>query len=136
VSRILAIDYGIKKCGLAVTDPLKIIVNGLDTVATTELQSFITDYAKSESVEEIVFGRPVHKDGKDTYLVEDIIKVMSKFKTLLPDISFQLVDERMTSVLAKKIILQSGAKKKERQKKELVDKISAVVILQQFLGHI
>jgi putative Holliday junction resolvase len=136
MARILAIDYGLKRCGIAVTDPLQIIVSGLDTVETPSLLSFLGNYIGRESVEKIVIGLPVHKDGNFTSIKGDIDKFVTVCRTKWPDIPVVFADEQFSSVLAKKIILDSGAKKKKRQDKALVDKVSAVVILQKYLGHI
>ena len=136
MARILAIDYGKKRTGIAVTDPLQIIVNGLDTVETKELIDYLQTYMKSEDVEKVVFGLPTHADGNYTYLKEDIDKTSEKIKELFPNLSVHFQDEYLTSVEAKKAILLSGAKKKKRRDKQLVDKVSAVLILQRFLGHI
>ena len=136
MARILAIDYGLKRCGIAVTDPMQIIVTGLDTVDTPSLISFLGNYFEHESVEKIVIGLPVHKDGTHTSLKEDIDKLASVCRSTWPHIPVAFADEQFSSVLAKKIILDSGARKKKRQDKALVDKVSAVVILQKHLGHI
>jgi putative holliday junction resolvase len=136
MARILGIDFGQKRCGLAVTDPLKIIVTALDTVLTIDLEVYLKNYLNKEEVEKIVIGLPVHKDGNFTYLKEAIDKFADTFKKAYPMIDFDFADEKFSSVQAKKIILQSGAKKKTRQDKALVDRVSAVIILQRYLKHI
>jgi putative Holliday junction resolvase len=136
VARILGIDYGKKRTGLAVTDPLQIIVSGLDTVDSKQLIAYLQDYIQSEDVEGVVFGLPTHADGNYTYLKEDIDKSTEKIKKLFPDLSVHFQDEYLTSVEAKRAILSSGARKKKRRDKQLVDKVSAILILQRFLGHI
>ena len=136
MARILGIDYGKKRTGIAVTDPLQIIVSGLDTVETKQLIPYLKEYIQSEEVEKIVFGLPTHADGNYTYLKEDIDKTTAEVQKLFPQLSVQFQDEYLTSVEAKRAILQSGAKKKKRRDKQLVDKVSAILILQRFLGHI
>ncbi len=135
MARILAIDYGLKRTGLAVTDPLQIIATGLDTVETKELLPFLKNYFSEEEVEGIVIGEPKHLDGTPTHLMPKIEALIKKINELFPDIKVDLQDERFTSADAKRIILQSGAKKKKRRDKALVDKISAVLILQEYLQH-
>jgi len=136
MGRILGLDYGKKKCGLSTTDPLQIIVTGLDTIQTTDLLSFLTQYCKNEIVDKIVIGKPTHKDGSDTYLVEDINKFVATINKEIPNLEIDFQDENLTSVEARDIIFRSGAKKSKRRDKSLVDKISAVIILQKYLRHI
>lgn len=136
MARILGIDYGLKRCGIAVTDPFQIIVNALDTVETKDLESFLSKYFETEHVEKIVFGHPVHKDGNDTYLVKNIQDFCKKIQNKWPEKIIDFQDESFTSVMAKDAIMMSGAKKKKRQDKALVDRISAVFILQKYLKHI
>lgn len=136
MARILCVDYGIKRCGLAATDPLQIIVSGLDTVQSDHLMIFLENYIKTESVEKLVIGLPVHKDGKFTYLKSDIDRFALEFSKKWPEIEIDFADEQFSSSMAKQIIFESGANRKKRQDKALVDKISAVVILQRYLKHI
>lgn len=136
MGRILSIDYGIKKCGLAVTDPLQIIVNPLKTVKTSSLLSFLKQYLEEEKVEKIVFGMPSHLDGNPTYLVEEINRFANELKSLKPDLLIDFQNENFSSQQAKEIILKSGLTRKQRQDKSRVDKISAVIILQRYLKHI
>ena len=131
--RILSIDYGQKRTGLAVTDPLQIIANGLDTVATTDLKEWLFNYIATETVEEVVIGYPTHLDGTPTALVPTIEKLKETLLKQFPALTVSYVDERFTSYEAKQIILKSGARKKKRRDKGLVDKISAVLILQNYL---
>lgn len=133
--RILAIDYGTKRTGLAVTDPLQIIASGLETVATAELISYLENYLNTEEVETIVIGEPFYPDGNPAQLAGTIRELAGKLQKRFPNVRVALQDERFTSEDAKAIILQSGIKKKKRREKALVDKISAVLILQDFLGH-
>jgi len=134
--RIMSIDYGIKKCGIAVTDPLQIIVSPLRTIKTSSLLSFLKIYFVEEEVEKIVFGIPTHKDGNETYLVTHIKRFSSELKTKFPDLLIDYQNENFSSSQAKAIILASGLSKKQRQDKTRLDKISAVIILQRYLKHI
>lgn len=136
MARILAIDYGIKRCGIAATDPLQIIVSPLDTVATGELEDFLKQYFAQEDVEEVVFGWPTHKDGNPTHITGSIKKFQIELEKQFPQKKYSYADESFSSVKAKQIILQSGVNRKKRQDKALVDKISAVIILQRYLNHI
>lgn len=133
MSRILAIDYGRKRTGLAVTDPMQIIASGLTTVATHELVDFIQKYVCQEKVERIIVGHPKQMNYEDSENMKNIIPFMNRLKKLLPEIPVELVDERFTSVLAHQAMLAGGLKKKDRQNKALVDEISATIILQSYL---
>ena len=133
MARILAIDYGTKRTGLAVTDTLQIIANGLDTVATSELEDYLQRYLEQEEVEAIVVGEPFYPDGNPAQIHHLVVGFVRRLKKLFPDIEVVTHDERFTSEEAKQIILQSGAKKKKRRDKGLVDKVSAVLILQDYL---
>jgi putative holliday junction resolvase len=133
VARILAIDYGSKRTGLAVTDPLQIIATGLETVATVALLDYLQAYLAREEVDTVVIGEPSHADGNPTQLVPHIRGFVRQLQKLYPALNIVLQDERFTSVLAKEAILKSGAKRKQRQDKGLVDKIAAVIILQEYL---
>ncbi|TVQ49819.1 MAG: Holliday junction resolvase RuvX [Saprospirales bacterium] len=136
VGRILAIDYGSKKSGLASTDSLKIAAHGLKTIATVELIDFLISYTSVEDVEEIVIGLPRHADGNLSGNANEILKFGDQLKKLFPKLKISFFDESYSSVEARKRILESGAKKKKRRDKSLVDKIAAVIILQSYLGHI
>lgn len=133
MARILAIDYGNKRTGIAVTDPLQIIANGLTTVETPELLAFLENYLTEEEVETIVVGEPSHADGTPTKLVPHIIGLTRKLKKMQPGITIVMQDERFTSVMAKEAILASGVGRKKRREKGLVDKIAATIILQEYL---
>lgn len=133
MGRILAIDYGRKRTGLAVTDPLQIIANGLTTVPTAEVTDFILDYVKREPVERILVGLPRQANGQDSENMGRIVPFVSKLNKLLPDMPVEYVDERYTSVLAHQAMLEGGLKKKARQNKALVDEISATIILRDWL---
>jgi len=136
LGRILAIDYGSKKSGIAVTDSLKIAAHGLETIVTSELIGFLKSYMLVESVEEIVLGLPRHPDGNLSGNAEEIMDFGSQLEKHFPEVNIVLFDESYSSVEARKRILESGARKKKRRDKSLVDKIAAVIILQTYLGHI
>jgi putative Holliday junction resolvase len=131
--RLLAIDYGTKRCGIAVSDPLQIIANGLTTVHSKDLLAFLDDYFKKEEVEIIVVGEPKRMNGAPTDAtihVESFVKQLAK---KFPDKKIARVDERFTSKMAVRTMIDSGLKKKDRQNKELVDEISATIILQSYM---
>jgi putative Holliday junction resolvase len=133
MSRIICIDYGLKRTGLAVTDPLKIIATGLATVESSKLISFLKDYFSKETVELILIGEPKNLDDTDTHatpLVEQCIKELKKH---FPNIPIQKVDERFSSKMATRAMLEMGLKKKQRRDKALVDQISATILLQEYL---
>ncbi len=136
MSRIMGIDYGLKKCGISVTDPDRIIVSPLKTVKSSSLLSFLKIYTSEEDVEKIVFGYPTHKDGNPTYVVDLIEKFVKELNQELPEIKIDFQDENFSSAEAKDVILKSGLTKKQRQDKSRLDKISAVIILQRYLKHI
>jgi len=131
--RILAIDYGQKRTGLAVTDPLQLIANGLTTVATKDLEAFVLDYVGREEVERIVVGQPRQMDGSDSENMRRITPFVNRLRKMLPETPIELFDERFTSVLAHRAMLESGIGKKARQNKALVDEISATIILQGWM---
>ena len=133
MSRILAIDYGKKRTGIAVTDPLQIIANGLTTVPTHQLMDFLLNYVRQETVERIVIGHPKQMNNEDSENMKNIVPFMNRLKKKLPDIPVELFDERFTSVLAHQAMLAGGLKKKDRQNKALVDEISATIILQSYM---
>lgn len=133
MARILAIDYGKKRTGLAVTDTLQIIANGLTTVPTHTLMDFILDYVKREPVERIVVGLPKQMNNQPSENMVRIEPFVNRLRKVLPHIPVEYVDERFTSVLAHQAMLDGGLKKKDRQRKELVDEISATIILQSYM---
>ena len=136
MSRILSIDYGKKRTGLAVTDPLQIIANGLTTVATPDLERFLLDYMQKEDVERIVIGLPKQMNGEMSESWKYIEPFINRLKKLKPELPIELVDERFTSVLAHQTILQSGVgKQRRREDKGMVDEISATIILQSYLEN-
>ena len=133
MARILAIDYGKARTGLAVTDPLQLIANGLTTVATPQLEAFILDYINKEEVERIVIGRPMQMNGEDSENMRRITPFVNHLRKILPSVPVEFVDERFTSVLAHRAMLDGGLRKKARQNKALVDEISATIILQSYM---
>ena len=136
MARILAIDYGQKRTGIAVTDTLQMIANGLATVETRELGKFIIDYLAKEDVSTIVVGKPTQMNGENSENMKRIEPFFNRLKKLFPDKEITYYDERFTSVLAHQAMLQSGISKKARQNKALVDKISATIILEDYLQSI
>lgn len=133
MGRILALDYGNKRTGIAVTDQLQLIASGLTTVATSELMDFLSKYIASEKVELILVGEPKQKDGSHSDIEEEIRKFLKKFSEEFPAMKILRVDERYTSKMAFQTMIASGLKKKQRQNKALVDEISATIMLQQYL---
>jgi putative Holliday junction resolvase len=133
LARILSIDYGTKRTGLAVTDPLQIIPTGLDTVPTAELEAYLQDYLNREEVEIIVVGEPLYPDGNPAQIHHMVVGLARKLRKLFPEVEVVMQDERFTSEEAKFVIRQSGARRKKRQDKGLVDKVSAVLILRDYL---
>jgi putative Holliday junction resolvase len=133
MGRILGIDFGTKRIGLAVTDPLKIFASPLKTIKNQEFDNFLTEYLKTESIEEFVIGYPVQMNNRPSESVRYIKPFVKKIGKLFPGIPVHLVDERFTSEMALKTMIEGGVKKKDRQDKSMVDKISASIILQSFL---
>lgn len=133
MGRVLAIDYGRKRTGLAVTDPLRIIATALETVPTTELLAYLKTYLQKESVDEFVIGMPKTLRNEDSETAPLVRKFMEALKTNFPTKRIHEVDERFTSSIAQRAMIEGGMKKKDRQEKGNVDKISATIILQSFL---
>ncbi len=133
MARILAIDYGEKRTGIAVTDPLQIIASGLTTVSTKDLLKYLKDYVSKEQVERIVVGQPRRLNNEPSEVEHKIQQFIITLHKELPEISVVRIDERFTSKIAFQSMLDAGVKKKDRRKKELLDKVSATVILQSYL---
>lgn len=131
--RIIAIDYGLKRTGLAVTDPLKIIANGLTTVESPKLINFLKDYFQREQVELIIIGEPKNWDDSDTHATPLVRKIIERLRREFPTIPIKTVDERFTSKMASRAMIDMGMKKKQRQNKALVDEIAATIMLQEYL---
>jgi putative Holliday junction resolvase len=136
MARILSIDYGKKRTGIAVTDPLQIIATGLTTVETPKLFLFLKDYFAKEPVELIIMGEPKNWDETDTHATPLVKKAVERLKKEFPAIPIKMVDERNTSKLASQAMIEMGMKKKQRQNKALVDEIAATMMLQEYLRSI
>jgi len=133
VGRIIALDYGLKRTGVAATDPLQIIASPLDTIQTPKLLQFLKSYLTTEEVETIVVGMPKKLDDTDTHSTAAVRKLIVKLEELFPDVEIVEEDERFTSKMAVDAMIAGGMKKKDRRKKENIDKVSAVLILQSYL---
>lgn len=133
MGRILAIDYGKKRSGIAVSDILQLIANGLTTVPTHTLLDFVLSYVSNERVDRIIVGLPKQMNNELSDNMKNIEPFVRSLKKRLPDIPVEFVDERFTSVLAQRAILAGGVKKKDRQNKALVDEVSATIILQSYI---
>jgi putative Holliday junction resolvase len=133
MARILAIDYGKKRTGLAVTDPLKIIASGLTTVETQQLFDFLKTYVAREEVETIIIGLPYHLDGNPTDATPSVLHCIRRLKNSFPGIPIIPVDEQFSSKMASRAMVEMGMKKKDRQKKELIDEIAATLLLQEYM---
>lgn len=133
MGRILAIDFGKKRTGIAVTDELQIIASGLTTVNTSDLLTFLKDYIQKENVELFLIGKPKQMDNSDSESEALILPFIEKLKKAIPTIPIQRVDERFTSKMAFQTMIDGGLKKKQRRNKALVDEISATIILQSYL---
>lgn len=135
MGRIMGIDFGTKRIGIAVTDPLKIFASPLTTVKTGEFDVFISEYIKTEAIDEFVIGYPVQLNNKPSESVKHIDPFIKKLGKSFPGIPVNKADERFTSGMAQRTIIDGGVKKKDRQDKTLVDKISAAIILQSYLDR-
>ncbi|SRR5690554_1139936 len=135
MSRILAIDYGKKRTGLAVTDPLRIIASGLQTVETEKLFTFLKDYFAKEKVDVVIIGEPKQMDGSPSESAEMIEKFIVNFSKEFPQVKIERIDERFTSKMASRTLIDSGLRKKRRQDKALLDEVSATIMLQDYLNR-
>ena len=133
MSRLLAIDYGKKRTGIAVSDPMQIIANGLTTVETSALFDFLSDYLKKEPVSVIIVGLPKQMNNEPSENMKRIEPFVNRLRKLYPAISIEYFDERFSSKMAHQTMLEGGLKKKDRQNKALVDEISATIILQGYM---
>jgi len=133
MGRILAIDYGLKRTGIAVTDPLKIIATALETVESSRLIPFLKGYLGREPVDHLVLGHPKRLNNRDTDMTPHVRQLAGLLESTFPSIPLTLVDERFTSSIAQRAMIEGGMKKKDRRVKGNVDKISAVLILQSFM---
>ena len=136
MARILCIDYGLKRTGIAVTDPLQIIATGLTTVDSNELISFLKKYFQQEHVELIVIGEPKNLNNSDTHATPLVNAAIIKLQKEFPQIPIKTVDERYTSKMAKQAMLEMGMKKKDRRNKRTVDEIAATIMLQEYMQSI
>lgn len=135
MSRIIAIDYGIKRTGIAVTDDFQIIASGLTTVASDAVLSFLDTYFKTENVSTVLVGEPKQMNGQPSESAVIIDNFITKFKNKFPNMPVLRVDERFTSKMAFQTMIDSGLNKKQRQNKALIDEIAATIMLQDFLNY-
>jgi len=133
MGRIMAIDYGMKRTGLAVTDPMRIIATALETVETAKLLTYLTQYFLKEQVDEVVIGLPKQMNNTDSETAPFVRQMVAKINKAFPDLPVKYVDERFTSKIALRAMIDGGMKKKDRRDKKNVDKISATLILQTYL---
>ncbi|MDF2477631.1 MAG: Holliday junction resolvase RuvX [Sphingobacterium sp.] len=131
--RLMAFDYGTKRIGVAVTDPMQIIATALTTVHPQDIWTFLTEYLQTEQIETFIVGKPKQLDGSDSESASHVVGFMRKLKKTYPTIPVMEIDERFTSKMASAAIAQSGKKKKDRQQKGLVDTVSATIILQSYM---
>lgn len=131
--KLIAIDYGLKRCGIAASDELQIIASGLKTVDTKEIFNFLKDYFEKNKVEDIVLGEPKRMDTSDTHNSQPVRDFRKKMEELFPDKKIHMVDERFTSKMAFQTMIDGGLSKKKRKNKALVDEISATIILQSYM---
>ena len=136
MSRILAIDYGVKRTGLAVSDPLRIIAGALETVATKDLERYIAQYCAENAVSTIVVGKPSQMNGQPSETMKYIEPLVLRLRRAYPDKEIVLHDERFTSVMAQRTILESGIGKMARRDKAIVDRVAATIILQSYMESI
>lgn len=132
--RVMAFDYGTKRVGIAVTDPLQIVANALTTLHPDQIWPFLQDYLAKEPVERFIVGKPVQLDGSPSQSTPHVVGFVRKLRKTFPDIPIQEMDERFTSKMASATILQSGLRKEKRKDKALVDTISATILLQDYLS--
>ncbi|NQX78291.1 Holliday junction resolvase RuvX [Gilvibacter sp.] len=133
--RIIAIDYGTKRTGLAVTDPLRLIASGLTTVETAELLPFLKDYFEQEAVDLVLIGQPKRHDGSFSDVEQEIAAFALKLAEAFPSLEIKRMDERFTSKMAFQAMIDGGLSKKQRQNKALIDQVSATIILQEYLEY-
>lgn len=133
MKRVMAIDYGLKRCGIAVTDPMQIIANGLDTVATKEITTWLEKYLASEIVETIVVGEPKQMDGTPSQIAKQVNAFATALHKKFPNVNIVRHDERFTSKMAFQTMIDGGLGKKQRRDKALIDKVSATILLQSYM---
>lgn len=135
MGRLLAIDFGQKRTGIAVTDEFQIIASGLTTVNTSELMSFLKDYFQKEKVERVIIGEPKRLNNEPSEITPMLNEFIAAFKKAFPAMPVERMDERFTSKMAFQTMIDSGLKKKQRQNKALIDEIAATIILQDYMGR-
>lgn len=135
MARILSIDYGLKRTGIAVTDDFQIIASGLTTIPSTDIIPFLKTYFSKENVETVIIGEPKQMNGLPSESTEIIEKFIAQFHTEFPNMKIERVDERFTSKMAFQTMIDSGLKKKQRQNKGLIDEIAATILLQDYLNY-
>ncbi len=135
MARIMAIDYGLKRTGIAVTDPLQIIAQGLTTIESPRLINFLKEYLQKEPVELFVIGDPRNWDDSDTHATPLVAEIIKRMEKNFPSIPIKKVDERFTSKMASRAMIDMGMKKSQRRNKGLVDEIAATIMLQEYLEH-
>jgi putative Holliday junction resolvase len=135
MARILSIDYGLKRTGIAVTDDFQIIASGLTTIPSTDIIAFLKTYFSKENVETVLIGEPKQMNGLPSESTEIIEKFISQFHTEFPNMKMERIDERFTSKMAFQTMIDSGLKKKQRQNKGLIDEIAATILLQDYLNY-
>ena len=135
MARILSIDYGLKRTGIAVTDDFQIIASGLTTISSTDIIPFLKTYFSKENVETVIIGEPKQMNGLPSESTEIIEKFIAQFQTEFPKMKMERVDERFTSKMAFQTMIDSGLKKKQRQNKGLIDEIAATILLQDYLNY-
>ena len=136
MSKIVALDFGLKRIGVAITDDFNIIASALDTVSSNNIIPFLNKIVEKNDIKTIVVGQPLQKDYSPSSIEKEILKFIDVLKNKFPNISLERYNERYTSVIAKKVIIQSGISKSKRKDKSLVDKISATIILQSYLENL
>ena len=136
MGRLLAIDYGRRRCGIAATDPLRIVATPLATVPTGELQVYLTGYLAKETVDEIVVGLPTDMHGRPSESMRYITPALGRLRRLFPSMTFTLWDERFTSTLAHRAMIDAGYRRSDRQNKEAIDRMAAVIILNSYLDSL
>jgi putative Holliday junction resolvase len=136
MARILAIDYGLKRTGIAVTDPLKIIASALTTIESARIFTFLEEYLKKETVELILIGDPRNLDDSPTDLTADVQRIIGILLRKFPEIPVKAIDERYSSIMASRAMVEMGMKKNRRQEKGVVDQVAAAMMLQEYLANV
>jgi putative holliday junction resolvase len=135
MGRLMGIDYGTKRTGIAVTDPMQMFGSGLTAVDTKDIFTFIANYILTEPLEKFIVGLPTNNDGSDTHNTQNVLQFIRALNNKYPKIPVETIDEAFTSKQAMQVLIQSGVKQKDRRNKKLIDEVSAALILQQYLGN-